>query len=138
MTMEERLERGMPVRQVRDFLVKEAREEQACKQLPWALFFFTTFLLVQILHLKQDVVHTLEQSIDFDLRENANFAFGGNVPFENGRMGHKSLFDVNSVADFWSWLTMGMVPLIWIEDYDVNEVRNNVISSCLFHAAVAA
>merc|ERR1719399_635500 len=75
-------------------------------------------------------IYVQEHSIEFDLFENANFAFGGIVPFENGGMGHKTLFDVNSVADFWSWLSMGLVPLLYNRAWDVNEVRSNVLSVC--------
>merc|ERR1719310_2580592 len=45
-------------------------------------------------------------------------------------MGHKSVYDVNTVADVWSWISMGLVPLLWVEAWDVSEPRTNAIMRC--------
>eukprot|EP00971_Amphidinium_carterae_P097435 1928071-Amphidinium_carterae.1 len=30
--------------------------------------------------------------------------------------GHKGVYDVNSHADFWSWMNHGLIPLLYIQD----------------------
>merc|ERR550514_1089129 len=45
-------------------------------------------------------------------------------------MGHKNVYDVNSVADFWSFLSLGLTPLLFGDSLDVSEVRANVRSAC--------
>jgi len=58
-------------------------------------------------HDQANVAIDVEDAITFDLEENANFAFSA-----PGFMGHKSLYDVNSYADFHSWLRLGLIPLV--------------------------
>jgi len=81
-------------------------------------------------HLNFAQTHAVDQAHYFDITENANFAFGGEYPFENGRMGHKNIFDVNSFADFWSWLDLGITPIYWAEGWDLSETRSNVQMKC--------
>lgn len=104
------------------FLKKEIEQMDACLQLIPTLLLFIVFLTSFILHESPSVVHMQQKSIHFDLNENANFAFGGAAPFDSGRMGHKSLFDLNSMTDFWSWMSMGFCPLIFHDSWDLNEV----------------
>jgi len=115
---------------IKDYLRAELYQMQACLQLPISIAVFASFALAVLLHERVDILHALDKSIKYDLEENANFAFSGNVPFQNGRMGHKTIYDVNSIADFWSWLNLGVVPLLWAEGWDLNEVRTNLLSHC--------
>uniref|UniRef100_A0A7S4VIU8 EF-hand domain-containing protein n=1 Tax=Alexandrium monilatum TaxID=311494 RepID=A0A7S4VIU8_9DINO len=121
---------GVPVPAVTAYLRKELDETAACLQLPQACTIFLFFFLSVTWHFNYDRLHAVDQAITWDIKENANFAFSGIVPFENGRMGHKNIEDVNSIADFWSWMNMGIVPLFWPQGWDVNEVRLNVGSHC--------
>jgi hypothetical protein len=89
------------------------------------LYFFSCYL-----HWDPERLHAMDQAVSFDLKENANFAFGGDFPFENGRMGHKNLFDINSIADFWSYMDLGLTPLFWAEDWELSETRSNVYARC--------
>jgi len=121
---------GVSKSSVTQFLRKEMREAAACLQLPSALMLFVGFWFSVTLHLGTEQLHALDTAVIWDITENANFAFSGIVPFDNGRMGHKSVYDVNSFADFWSWMDMGMVPLFWPEGWDRSEVRTNVLARC--------
>ena len=58
---------------------------------------FFLFLMSVSLHFGVESAHAVDQSIVWDVLENANFAFSGSVPLETGRMGHKNLNDVNSI-----------------------------------------
>lgn len=107
-------------------LKNEIDEEQSCKSLPSTVMLLIVFLVSLALREQSFVIHMLEKSVHFDLNENANFAFGGAVPFDNGRMGHKSLYDVNTFADFYSWLSMGLTPLLFHDTWDQSEVRTTI------------
>jgi len=122
--------RGVNKAVVRRYLRKELREAESCWQLPPALALFLCFIGVVVGHRQTVLFHAIDIAIQSDITENANFAFSGNVPFENGRMGHKNIEDVNSFADFWSWFNMGLVPLLFPDGWDKSEVRTNVVSRC--------
>jgi hypothetical protein len=121
---------GIPRKDVKQFLRKELAEADACWAFPWAVALFVCFTVSVLLHMRIDRLYAIDKAISYDIVENANFAFSGNVPFETGRMGHKNIDDVNSHADFWSWFNMGLVPLVWAEGIDVNEVRTNAMYWC--------
>jgi len=102
---------GVPMADVTRFIRKELDETAACLQLPQAMAIFLFFALSVTIHFKFDILHGVDEAITWDVEQNANFAFSGIVPFENGRMGHKNIYDVNSIPDFWSWFTLGLTPL---------------------------
>lgn len=115
---------------VKEYLRNEIAESESCLQLPWAIGLFLMFLLSFRYHQCPEILHSIDNSMRFDIMENANFAFTGSIPFENGRMGHKSLPDVNSIADFWSWFNLGLVPLFFPEGWDISEARTNIQVQC--------
>jgi len=121
---------GIPKSHITRYLRKELDESSACLQLPWAAAIFIFFGISVMLHFRFDVLYAIDEAITFDIEENANFAFSGIIPYENGRMGHKTLYDVNSIADFWSWMSIGLVPLFWPQSWDANEARSNVAMAC--------
>jgi len=55
-------------------------------------------------------VRAVEHSISFDVEDNANFAYDSDFA------GHKDIHEVNSFADFWSWMSSGLVPLLWVQE----------------------
>jgi len=83
----------------------ELDNESACLELPKTIILLMSFSILAIMHLKQDKVFSIEEAIRFDIEENANFAWSHNF-------GHKTVFDVNSIADFWSWFNLGYLPLV--------------------------
>merc|ERR1719310_475503 len=91
---------------------------------------FAIYSLTMMLHEEAWINHSVDNAMEFDIVENANFAFAGIIPFENGRMGQKNIYDVNSIPDFWSWFGMGLVPLLFMEAGDVSEPRANVLAMC--------
>lgn len=112
------------------WMQKELDEADACLQLPTAIILFSVYCAAVLSHEKIGILRGIDGGISFDIVENANFAFSGDVPIENGRMGFKNVFDVNSIPDFWSWISMGLVPLVWPEAWDVSEPRANVLAAC--------
>jgi len=116
------------------YVRSEVAQMKACLQLPMAMGILIAYACAIIMHARIEVLHAVDKAVAWDIYENANFAFAGNVPFENGRMGHKSIEDVNTYADFWSWLNMGLVPIFWRAptpaEWEFNEVRSNIGEKC--------
>lgn len=84
----------------------ELQKEEACLELPFSIVFLTCFAMFALFYLSQHMVILVEDSIETDIIENANFAFSENF-------GHKNIEDVNNYADFWSWTRLGLLPLIF-------------------------
>mmetsp|Transcript_51057 Transcript_51057/g.154577 ORF Transcript_51057/g.154577 Transcript_51057/m.154577 type:complete len:785 (-) Transcript_51057:252-2606(-) len=97
---------GVPERVVLTYLENEMQSEAAVKSLPCALILVALFASMVTSHVSPAIVHSVEDAIDFDIDENANFAFA-----EPGWIGHKNYRDVNSYADFWSWMNLGFMAL---------------------------
>ncbi|CAE7362846.1 unnamed protein product, partial [Symbiodinium necroappetens] len=95
---------------------QELDDEQACMELPFMILVVISFTLMAVLALSQHVVLSVEQAIEQDIMQNANFAF-------NEYMGHKTLVDVHSFGDFWSWLRLGFVPLVLPRGWGYSERR---------------
>jgi hypothetical protein len=121
---------GVPMFAVQRYLRKELDETAACIQLPWAVLLFCGFMLSVMWHFRFERLHAVDEAITWDIEQNANFAFAGTVPFEGGRMGFKTIYDVNSIPDFWSWFNMGLTPLFWPSGWDTYEVRGNTATEC--------
>lgn len=122
---------GCSMLSLKRYVGEEILEANSCLAMPLVFALFVLYLSSIWLHCGIEQLHAVDKAISFDMKENANFAFGGDVPFENGRMGHKNIYDVNSFADFWSWLDLGIVPLFWADGWELSEVRQNVWTRCM-------
>jgi len=91
-----------------NWIKEELQKEAACLELPFSVVFLASFAFFALGYLAQDVVMSVENSIETDITENANFAF-------EGYFGNKVIGDVNSFADFWSWTRLGLLPLVFPE-----------------------
>jgi hypothetical protein len=87
------------------WIKNEIDSEEACLELPVTLTLLISFACLALMHLRQADVFTVEGAISFDIEENANFAWSNDF-------GHKTINDVNSVADFYSWMRIGFLPLV--------------------------
>lgn len=66
--------------------------------------------------LAQHQVQDVQSSLDTLIRENANFGFdAGDV------VGERAIEDVHSVADFYSWMRLGFLPVILADSYAYSE-----------------
>mmetsp|Transcript_43647 Transcript_43647/g.78470 ORF Transcript_43647/g.78470 Transcript_43647/m.78470 type:complete len:864 (-) Transcript_43647:186-2777(-) len=92
----------------------ELDSEASCLELPLTIILLASFSCLALMHLKQDKVYTVEGAIKFDIIENANFAWSHNF-------GHKTIFDVNNIADFWSWFRIGFLPLVVQHSWSYSE-----------------
>lgn len=101
--------------------------ESACLELPFTIMLLLSFSGVALYHLKQDMVLAVEYAIEFDIAENANFAF--ELAF-----GNKVIWDVHSYADVWSWVRLGFIPLVMQTSWAYSEGYSDAAAS-LFPAA---
>lgn len=131
LSKEERVKKhGARVDTIVWYLKQELAENYACLQIPLVFCLLATWFVAVLFHTKFVESQAVEAAVIWDITENANFAFSGIYPFENGRMGHKALDDVNTFADFWSWFDLGLVPIFWPEGWDVSETRANMQGEC--------
>lgn len=89
-----------------NWIKEELQKEEACLELPFSVAFLAAFAFFALGYLAQDVVMSVENSIETDIIENANFAF-------EGYFGNKNVNDVNDFSDFWSWTRLGLLPLLF-------------------------
>jgi len=94
---------------VLDYIKKEIVDEAAVVSLPFQLCLILLYALMNAAHELPETVRAVEMAVEFDIDQNANFAFSS-----PDYMGHKSMHDVNSHADFWSWMNRGYMPLVHI------------------------
>eukprot|EP00746_Dinoflagellata_sp_MGD_P162963 gnl/MRDRNA2_/MRDRNA2_90744_c0_seq1.p1 gnl/MRDRNA2_/MRDRNA2_90744_c0~~gnl/MRDRNA2_/MRDRNA2_90744_c0_seq1.p1 ORF type:complete len:1192 (-),score=272.92 gnl/MRDRNA2_/MRDRNA2_90744_c0_seq1:74-3649(-) len=109
---------GMPADIFIDHMAEEIEEAESCQTLPFTLLLVISYAMMVITHDNAVVFNSVEDSIDFDIDNNANFAFSS--PY----IGHKNYHDVNSHADFWSWMIQGFVPLIFQQSHGFSEGLN--------------
>jgi hypothetical protein len=112
---------GVPQPVLCTYIRGELDDEESFKSLPLALSLVLFFAMMFVSHDEAVVVHGIEEAIDFDLEENSVFAFSAPGP-----MGHKSLNDINSYADFWSWLRLGLMPLLFADRKPISEEGGSI------------
>ena len=109
---------GIPKDIFKQYLIDQMTEAESCQSLPFTLMLVISYGAMVIAHDDAQVVNAVEDSIQDDINNNANFAWSS--PY----MGHKDVEDVNSHADFWSWMSRGFVPLIFQQSWGFGEGRD--------------
>lgn len=98
------------------YIKGELDSESACLELPLTILILVSFSILAMKLLRQDQIYALEDAIEFDISQNANFAFAH-------AYGHDGVVGVRTISDFWSWLQLGFIGLIvqptwgYSEDY---------------------
>jgi len=118
---------GCPASTFNKYVEQEIAEAQACQSLPFTLLLVASYAIMAIAHDDAVTIRGVEDSIEFDISENANFAYTGDYA------GHKTIMDVNSYADFWSWMNEGFLPLLFQQSNSFHEGYN--ASDLRFQAA---
>mmetsp|Transcript_45191 Transcript_45191/g.104739 ORF Transcript_45191/g.104739 Transcript_45191/m.104739 type:complete len:1039 (-) Transcript_45191:51-3167(-) len=109
---------GIPRKELQKYIESEMLETENFASLPFTIFFVIAYACMVILHDDAVVIRAVEDSITFDVFDNANFAF------DSLFMGHKDIHDVNSYADFWSWCIQGFLPLMFVQETSWSEGRD--------------
>eukprot|EP00931_Biecheleriopsis_adriatica_P084400 TRINITY_DN5821_c0_g1_i1.p1 TRINITY_DN5821_c0_g1~~TRINITY_DN5821_c0_g1_i1.p1 ORF type:complete len:974 (-),score=182.80 TRINITY_DN5821_c0_g1_i1:36-2660(-) len=102
---EKKKEGGIEMGVYLSWIKSEIDSETACLELPFTFLMLIFFCVMSVFHLKQERTYVVEKAWKFDIEENANFAWSQNF-------GHKTVHDVNSIPDFWSWFRIGFLPLL--------------------------
>jgi len=109
---------GVPQRILIDYLTQQIAALESCRGLPFTLLLVISYCLCVIQHDHATYINSVEDSVSSMIRQNAKFAFSSEF------MGHKTMDDINSHADIWSWTLVGLVPLVWQQERRVAEGRN--------------
>lgn len=113
------------------YVKNELDNENKCLELPFTFMLLMSFSYLALLHLSQSRVFIAEDAFVFDIEENANFAWSHNF-------GHKIIHDVNSLADFWSWMQLGYIPLVvqqsWAYSEDMQASYESVVEGTNYSA----
>jgi len=118
---------GVPLKIYASWIKEELDKEKACLELPFTIIILASFSILATTHLDQKTVMFVENAISLDIAGNANFAW-------SNQYGHKSMIDVNSYADFWSWARLGFIPLIapevpWLYSEELSKAVPNRTAS---------
>lgn len=100
---------GVPRAVLERYIQNQITQAEMFHSLPTTLLFVIAYAAMVIVHDDAVVVRAVEDSIVFDIIDNANFAFDSDF------MGHKNIYDVNSIPDFWSWFSLGFLPLMFTD-----------------------
>jgi len=107
---------GIPEKVMLSYLQGEIEGEAAVKNLPAAILLIVWFLMMNLSHELPETIQSIEKAIDFDITENANFAFSSPL-----YMGHKNYMDVNTFADWYSWMHLGFSAIYFPVEHPVSE-----------------
>lgn len=108
-------EHGVPQAHLVKYIKTEIKEAEACQSLPFTLALVVSYSVMAITHNDAVTIRAVEDSLAFDVDDNSNFAYMGD------NMGHKGVPDVNSAGDFWSWMNIGLMPLLFGQGDEFSE-----------------
>lgn len=69
----------------------------------------------------QRYLFEIESGLEDYITDNANYAYLDNNLVQNYPYGFKTLNDIYSIADFWSWMRLGFIPLLGISQWEWSE-----------------
>ncbi|CAE8736463.1 unnamed protein product, partial [Polarella glacialis] len=113
---------GVPQSTYLAYIKSEMDGEGACLELPMTILILVSFAILAANLIRQDQIYAAEEAVGFDISENANFAWAH-------AFGHKGLQDTNSIADFWSWIRLGFLPLILQPSWSYSEAMPPAMGS---------
>mmetsp|Transcript_38886 Transcript_38886/g.91562 ORF Transcript_38886/g.91562 Transcript_38886/m.91562 type:complete len:1329 (+) Transcript_38886:201-4187(+) len=106
---------GCPEEHVIGYLRREIEEAESCQSLPFTVLMIVAFTFAIISHDPVVPINSVEDSLMHDIISNANYAY------TSPHIGHRDLMNVNSYADFWSWMIHGLIPLMFSQEFPVSE-----------------
>eukprot|EP00928_Gymnodinium_smaydae_P084976 TRINITY_DN6826_c0_g2_i1.p1 TRINITY_DN6826_c0_g2~~TRINITY_DN6826_c0_g2_i1.p1 ORF type:complete len:1042 (-),score=231.14 TRINITY_DN6826_c0_g2_i1:33-3158(-) len=109
---------GIPLQDLQRYIENVINRNEAFLSLPFTLLFVAAYATMVIVHDDSVVIRSVENSVEFNVIDNANFAW------DSDDVGHKNIFDVNSIADFWSWSRKGLLPVLFVQEVGFAESRN--------------
>jgi hypothetical protein len=99
---------GLPKEVLVKSMRTELNREKALLAVPWVFLLVITYAVCLIGHDRTNDLRNIEDAVNTDLHENAVFAYSS--PYN---MAHKDVYDAHNIADVWSWMRLGLVPLLF-------------------------
>jgi len=109
---------GIPQDRLARHLTQQIEEADSCTSLPFTLLMVAAYTVMVILHDPAVSVYSVEESITFDIEEQADFAW------TSDNIGHKAIYDIDTFADVFSWFSEGLVPLMFMQEMQISEGRD--------------
>jgi hypothetical protein len=109
---------GVPEVLFEEYLNKEMEEMESCWSLPFTLLLVAAYIGMMICHNDAKTVYAIESTLERQVVERARFGFTS--PYK----GWKNIDDISSIADVYSWLHKGLIPLImegWHDPWEDTE-----------------
>ena len=78
---------GVPREVFKQYISSEVEENEACWSLPFTLLLVLSYASFAILHDGPEFVRAVEDSIEHEIVENANFAYTGESPTQTDTPG---------------------------------------------------
>lgn len=124
---------GVPRGIVFKYLEKEITQAASLGSIAFTTLLVFAYAWVVISHDNAPAVNAVEDSIGLDLLEGAKFAYVE-------EMGFKGINEVNSHVDFWSWMSKGLLPRVFLQappysspDLDTRETYGNTSVTRVFY-----
>jgi hypothetical protein len=114
--------RGVIVGVFTEYILGEIADEEAFMSLFATLLNIVSFFVICIALLSHHEVYAVQDAIQADLVNHANFAYvdaagWAAVANQTNTIGLNTMYDVGNVADFWSWLRLGAAGRILAPAY---------------------
>ncbi len=101
-----------------DWIDNAVENEASCTELPLAIILMLSFAVMALYHMNMELIYGVEEAIEFAIVENANFG-----------PGHQGFEDVNNIADLWSWIRLGYIPLMIQTEWAYSELLGDAEES---------
>jgi len=88
-----------------DYIKEEIDTERSFLELPWTIILVASFTVLVLGILQRDIFFGVQDAIENSLVGSARFAW-------SGQFGHKDIYDVDSISQFWAWMRLGLLPLV--------------------------
>lgn len=98
---------GIPRKEFVSYLSQEMAESESCRSMPFAVCIIILYACSATAHENSEVVYGVQTAIEMELEFNTYYAYTGDG------VGHKSLHDISSFPEFWSWMYLGYAPKVF-------------------------
>lgn len=107
-----------------DYIKEEIDTERSFLELPWTLMLVASFTVLVLGILQRDTFFGVQDAIENSLVGSARFGW-------SGHFGHKDIYEVDSISQFWAWMRLGLLPLVVQPSWTYSEPAPSVLESAL-------
>eukprot|EP00435_Cladocopium_sp_Y103_P056893 s2759_g19.t1 len=141
------LDHGIPERVMLSYLQGEIEGEAAVKNLPAAILLIVWFLMMNLSHELPPTIQSIEKAIDFDITETPGsdgkqILMTLNIGIDHMNIRYQysitlqippnEILDVNTYADWYSWMNLGFSAIYFPSTHAVSEGANFSIGTQTF------